>query len=136
MVGSGPTSFDLLGFTHFWAKSRKGSWVVKRRTAKDRFSRTLHRISMWCRAHRHEPITTQHAVLVRKLRGHDAYYGITGNARALGVLRHWVKRIWHEWLARRSWRTKLTWVRMNALLVRFPMPPARVVHSIYRVANP
>ena len=34
-----PGSFELLGFTHFWAKSRKGNWVVKQKTAKDRLSR-------------------------------------------------------------------------------------------------
>jgi group II intron reverse transcriptase/maturase len=130
--GDGPKSFDLLGFTHFWGKSLKGNWVVKRKTAKDRMSRTLHRISMWCRNNRHLPIREQHTALVRKLRGHDAYYGITGNARALQVLRHWVVRIWHKWLNRRSWKAKMTWARMTALLRSLPMPAACAVHSIYR----
>jgi group II intron reverse transcriptase/maturase len=134
--GSGAASFDLLGFTHFWGKSRKGNWVVKRKTAKDRFSRTLKRLSEWCRTNRHLPIKEQHAALVRKLRGHDAYFGITGNARALSALRPLVQRIWHRWLARRSWKSVWTWSRMNMLLARLPLPPARVVHSIYRVANP
>jgi RNA-directed DNA polymerase len=128
--GSGAASFDLLGFTHFWGKSRKGNWVVKRKTAKDRFSRTLKRISEWCRTNRHRPIKEQHAVLVRKLRGHDAYFGVTGNARALGALRQLVRRIWHRWLARRSWKSAWTWSRMNTLLARLPLPPARVVHSV------
>jgi RNA-directed DNA polymerase len=110
--------------------------VVKQKTAKDRFSRTLRRISVWCGAHRHEPIKEQHAALVRKLRGHDAYYGITGNARALDALRQRVRRIWHKWLSRRSWKTGMTWPRMHQLLGVFPLPPARVVHSIYRVAKP
>jgi retron-type reverse transcriptase len=35
--GDGSRTFDLLGFTHFWGKARSGKWVVKRRTAKDRF---------------------------------------------------------------------------------------------------
>jgi len=134
--GSGSASFDLLGFTHFWGKSRKGHWVVKKQTAKDRFSRTLKRISEWCRANRHLPIKEQHAALARKLRGHDAYFGVTGNARALSALRHHVRRIWQRWLGRRSWKSKWTWARMNALLARLPLPNARVVHSIYRVANP
>jgi RNA-directed DNA polymerase len=134
--GNGSGSFDVLGFTHFWGRSRKGSWVVKRKTAKDRFSRALRRISMWCRAHRHEPVKEQHAALARKLKGHDAYYGITGNARALDALRQWVRRIWHKWLSRRSWKTGLTWPRMQRLLAVLPLPPARVIHSIYRVANP
>jgi group II intron reverse transcriptase/maturase len=134
--GKGPGSFDLLGFTHFWGRSRKGNWVVKRKTAKDRLSRTLRRISMWCRVNRHLPISVQHAALTKKLRGHDAYYGITGNHGALSVLRRWVTRIWRKWLARRSWKDRMTWERMNRLLGTFPLPPARVVHSIFRVANP
>jgi hypothetical protein len=134
--GGGPSSFDLLGFTHFWGKSRKGNWVVQRKTAKDRLSRTLRRISMWCSSNRHRPIKEQHAALVRKLRGHDAYYGITGNARALVVMRQWVRRIWQKWLNRRSWKAGMTWTRMNQLLGVFPLPPARVVHSTYRAANP
>ena len=46
---SRPGTFDLLGFTHYWAKSRKGYWVVKQKTAADRFRRTLRRIAEWCR---------------------------------------------------------------------------------------
>jgi RNA-directed DNA polymerase len=134
-AGGGPTSFDLLGFTHFWGKSRKGNWVVKKKTAKDRFSRTLRRIATWCKLNRHLPIKDQHTALARKLRGHDAYYGLTGNARALVVLRLRVQRIWQTWLNRRSWKAKVTWTRMNQLLGIFPLPPARVVHSIYRAAN-
>jgi hypothetical protein len=82
------------------------------------------------------PIKEQHTALARKLRGHDAYYRITGNARALVVLRLRVRRIWQTWLNRRSWKAKVTWTRMNQLLGIFPLPPARVVHSIYRAANP
>jgi len=134
--GGASSSFDLLGFTHYWAKSRKGNWVVKRQTMSARLSRALKRISLWCRAHRHLPIKEQHAALSRKLRGHDSYYGITGNARALSRLRYLVRRVWRKWLNRRSWKTALTWKRMNRLLEVFPLPPARVVHSVYRSANP
>jgi len=132
----GPRSFDLLGFTHYWGRSRKGSWAVKRKTAKDRFSRALHRITMWCRENRHLKVSMQHAALSKKLRGHDAYYGITGNGRALVVLRWRVTKVWRKWLNRRSWKGRMPWDRMNRLLKRLPLPPARVVHSVYRVANP
>ena len=75
-------SFALLGFTHFWGRSRKGRWIVQRKTAKDRFTRSLREIGQWCRAHRHWPVAAQQAALRRRLQGHYAYYGITGNARA------------------------------------------------------
>jgi group II intron reverse transcriptase/maturase len=124
-------SFDLLGFTHFWGRSLKGNWVVKRKTAKDRFKRALRRIAMWCRKYRHAPIDMQHKRLSMKLRGHDAYYGITGNGEALANLRHHVERSWFKWLRRRSWRSRWTWERMCRLLKAMPLPPVRVVHSIY-----
>jgi RNA-directed DNA polymerase len=133
----GPGTFDLLGFTHFWGRSRKGVWVVKRRTARSRFGRTLRRIAEWCRVHRHQPVAKQHAALNRKLKGHDAYYGITGNCSALGRLRHWVERIWRKWLSSRSQHGRLSWKRMRALLRVFPLARPRVVHSaLPRAAKP
>jgi group II intron reverse transcriptase/maturase len=127
-----PGSFELLGFRHFWGRSRKGHWVVKRKTASSRFSRTMRRIASWCRVNRHLPIADQHRALSAKLRGHDAYFGITGNYRALSVLRHQVARAWHKWLSRRSRKAMLDWVQMNSLLRWHPLPPARVVHSVIR----
>lgn len=122
-----PGSFDLLGFTHFWGRSRKGGWVVKQWTAKDRFRRALHRLREWCLRNRHRPLKEQHRALTRKLRGHYAYYGITSNARRLTSFLHKACRAWYAALARRSQR-RLTWRAMNALLKRFPLPAPRIVH--------
>jgi group II intron reverse transcriptase/maturase len=134
----GEDSFDMLGFTHFWARSRKGRWVVKRKTAKGRFGRGLRRIGRWCRWNRHQPVVAQHAALNRKLQGHYAYYGITGNARALSRFRREVERTWRFWLSRRSrQRADMTWEKFQRLLQRYPLAPPRVVHSVYRyAANP
>ena len=125
-------SFAMLGFTHYWGRSRKGRWVVKRKTAKDRFSRALRGIGQWCRKHRHWKVRDQHAVLSRKLRGHYAYYGITGNSPALRRLRTEAGRKWCKWLGRRSWSGRMTWDRFTRLLKTYPLPPARVVHNVYR----
>lgn len=121
-------SFDFLGFTHYWGRSRRGRWVVRQKTAQSRFKRTLKTIALWCCRHRHLPVRVQWTALCSKLTGHDAYYGVTGNYRALSRLRYQVALIWRRWLARRSQRG-LTWARFNRLLERYPLPPARVVHS-------
>jgi hypothetical protein len=105
--------------------------VVQRKTAKTRFSRALRQIGQWCRRNRHRPVAEQQQVLSRKLRGHNAYYGITGNARALSRFRFEVQRHWRKWLNRRSQATRLNWPTFSRLLKRYPLPPARVVHSIY-----
>ncbi len=130
--GDGPGTFDLLGFTHFWARSRKGTWVVKRKTAASRMRRTLKAIAAWGKAHRHWRVRDQHAALGRKLRGHDGYFGITGNSSSLRVLRHWVERIWRYWLDRRSQNRHMPWERFAALLKRYPLPPPVAVHSVLR----
>jgi RNA-directed DNA polymerase len=121
-------SFDLLGFTHFWAKSRKGRWTIQRRTAKDRFRRALKRIALWCRRNRHRPIREQHTQLWRKLKGHYAYYGLSGNDRALNRLRFCVERVGVKWLSRRSQRGWLNWLKASRLLARLPLPQPRIVH--------
>ena len=134
--GPRPRSFDLLGFTHFWGLSRRGKWVVRRKTASNRLSRSVKRIAEWCRAHRHDAVRDQHVRLAQKVHGHYAYFGVTGNARALGYFLHAVERVWHKWLDRRS-HAGMTWDRFKRLLQRLPLPPVRVVHSIYlRAANP
>ena len=125
-------SFAMLGFTHYWGRSRKGRWVVKRKTAKERFSRALRGIGQWCRSHRHRSLREQHAALSRKLRGHYAYYGITGNGPALARFRHEVRRCWHKWLGRRSWGGRMSWERFARVLNTYPLPLARVVHSVCR----
>lgn len=127
-------SFALLGFTHFWGRSRKGRWVVQRKTAKDRFTRSLRDIGHWCRAHRHWPVAAQQAALRRKLQGHYAYYGITGNGRALARFLYEVRRLWRKWLHRRSWHGRMTWEKFDRLTERYPLPQPRVVHSVYRRA--
>jgi RNA-directed DNA polymerase len=130
--GSQPGTFDFLGFTHYWGKSRRGKWVIKRKTAHQRFSRGLKQIAEWCRHNRHRPVVEQHQELCQKLRGHFAYYGITGNDLWLQKFRQGVKRAWQKWLHRRSRSaTDMPWDRFNRLLQRYRLPPARVVHSIY-----
>lgn len=131
---SGPGTFDFLGFTHYWAKSRRGNWVVKQKTARGRFTRAVQSIAQWCKRHRHEPIPDQHARLNQKLRGHYAYYGITGNSQSLPRFRHEVTCIWRKWLGRRRRSDHLTWERFYRLLERYPLAPAIAVHSIYRHA--
>jgi len=45
--GGSPGTFDLLGFTHYWGRSRAGKWVVKRRTAASRLQRAIMKIATW-----------------------------------------------------------------------------------------
>jgi len=77
-------------------------------------------------------VVEQQRVLSCKLWGHEAYYGINGNARVQSRFRFEVQWRWRKWLNRRSHATRLNWPAFNhRLLKRNPLPPAQVVHSIY-----
>jgi group II intron reverse transcriptase/maturase len=130
-----PGTFDLLGFTHYWGLSLKKTWVVKRKTARDRFSRAVVSIANWCRRNRHLPIKEQHKALCQKLRGHFGYYGITGNSTMLACFHHEVRRIWRKWLSRRRRAFQYPWKRFARMLVRYPLPKAICVHSVCRVVK-
>lgn len=120
--GVGQETFDLLGFKLFWAMSERGYWVIKVETAPSRFTRTLHRLSEWCRTHRHLPVVAQWKKICRSLVGHFNYFGVVGNAGRLLALRHEVYGIWRRWLNRRSQRARMTWGKMRLLSQRYPLP--------------
>jgi hypothetical protein len=92
------------------------------------------RIGDWCRLHRHRGMFDQFRMLVQKLEGHYAYYGITGNGRGLNQVRTETQKLWYKWLRRPSREPGgMTWDWMNRMLKEtFVFPHARVVHSIYR----
>jgi RNA-directed DNA polymerase len=125
-------TFDLLGFTHYRGPSRQGNWVVKRKTAGSRFRRAIQAITQWCRLHRHWPVGEQHATLSQKLRGHYAYYGITGNAVCLSRFHHEVVGVWRKWLGRRKRGGPPPWEQFMAMLRRYPLPAAVSLHPVYR----
>jgi len=133
----GSRSFDMLGFTFYWAKSLKGNWVVKQKTSKGRLKQALSRVKEWCKANRHRPIEEQQQALAQKLRGHYGYYGITGNSARITKFRYEVNKLWRKWLSRRSQKSRLSWEAFNRLLIRYPLPPPIAIHSVCRhAANP
>jgi RNA-directed DNA polymerase len=125
---SKPATVDLLGFTHYWGKSRKGKWTVAKRTMSRRLTRAVQSIYQWCRTYRHQPVREQWTRLSQKIRGHYAYYGVTGNGRMLRNFRHEVRRAWRKWLNRRNRERRMTWEKFARLEKRYPLPLPRIYH--------
>jgi RNA-directed DNA polymerase len=122
------TSFNFLGFSHVWGRSRKGNAVVRQLTAKDRLARTLKAFTQQCCRMRHWPLRDQHRRLAQMLRGHFAYFGITGNYDRLNNLLYQVRRCWRKWLSRRSDRRNLPWTVFARIEAHFPLPAPVIIH--------
>jgi RNA-directed DNA polymerase len=129
--GKGPDSFDFVGFTFYWRRTRNGHWQVWCKTRRASLRRAKKSIYDWCRRHRHRSIEEQHAALTRRLRGHFNYFGVSGNDHSLMLLVEATKRAWYKWLCRRSQRTRLNWERCTDLLLWWPLPRPRITVQIW-----
>ena len=128
--GGKPGSFDYQGWTLYWGQTRRGSNIPKAKTSSKRFTRTLKQIKEWGWRNRHLRLKEQWQQLNAKLRGHDAYYGVSHNIRMLQQLRSEVQKQWRGWLNRQNRRGGYSWEQFNGLLGQLPLAPARIVHTI------
>jgi group II intron reverse transcriptase/maturase len=129
--GRGPASFDFLGFTLYWRRTRSGRWQMWCKTRRARLRRSIQAVAEYCRRHRHDPVKDQHAALTRRLRGHYNYFGVNGNWRSLNSLVKAAARTWFLWLRRRGQKHRLNWERFKALLRRLPLPEPRITVTVW-----
>jgi RNA-directed DNA polymerase len=128
--GDGNGTFDFLGLTHYWTRSRRGYWVINRRTARKRLRRTKKALWRWCRTNRHLPLQDQHRMLGQKLQGHFQYYGIRGNYRMLAEVHLHAEAAWRYWLSRRSHKSAISWEKFQKLRKVFVLPTPKIVHRL------
>jgi RNA-directed DNA polymerase len=126
----GKGTFEFLGVTHYWAQSRRGYGVIKRRTAKKRVRRTIQALWQWCCSNRHLKVREQYRALCQKRRGHYQYYGIRGNYRLRQEVFQQAERAWRYWRRRRSQKGTLTGDKIERWRARFPFPAPRILHTI------
>jgi group II intron reverse transcriptase/maturase len=129
--GKGPATFDFLGFTLYWRRTRGGRWRLACKTRRARLGRAIQAVYAWCRGQRHEEVAVQHAGLRSRLQGHYNYFGVNGNLKSLACLLWHARRAWYKWLNRRSQRTRWTWERFLDLVRDFPLPNPRVMVQIW-----
>ena len=125
-----PGTFDFLGFTFYWAKSLRGFWVIKKKTARKRLMRFMKTLWDRCMRNRHNPLKEQHKALCEKLRGYYQYFGVRSNYRALETVRNHAVRAWRFRLSRRSHKGGLSWEKYEKIISDFPSPLPRIIHNI------
>ena len=129
--GQGPATFDFVGVTFYWRRTRTGHWRMGCKTRRASLRRAKQAIYDWCRRHRHQSVEAQHAALSRRLRGHFNSCGVNGNVQSLLRLVGATKRAWYKWLCRRSQRRRLTWERCTDFLRQRPLPRPRIMVRIW-----
>jgi len=128
-------TFDFLGFTHFCGTSRRGKFIVGRRTSRKKFRKKCKELNEWLRKIRNFlPAKEWWPILAAKLRGHYQYYGVSGNMPSLQRFHRVALRLALKWLNRRSQRRSFSWEGFNRYLQHYPLPKPRIVHNLYTLS--
>jgi group II intron reverse transcriptase/maturase len=122
-----PETFNFLGFTFICGRSRRGSFLIKRKTRSDRLRAKLAEIKEELRQRMHQPIPEQGEWLAQVIRGYFAYYAVPTNYAALGDFREQVIWLWLRSLRRRSQKDGTLWERIKKLANDF-LPRPRILH--------
>jgi RNA-directed DNA polymerase len=122
-----PETFDFLGFTFICGKSRRGNFLLQRKTRRDRMRTKLQEIKLELRRRMHSPIPEQGRWLRQVVTGHFGYFAVPTNGRALNALRFYITDLWRRTLRRRSQRSGLTWDRTTKLTDHW-LPKPQILH--------
>ena len=107
-----PETFNFLGFTHICGRSRRGKFMVLRKTDADRMRNKVQEIKRILRERMHWSIQDVGQWLKVVLTGHYRYYGVPRNGKMLSRFRWIVMKLWLKTLRRRSQKHRITWKRM------------------------
>ncbi len=126
-----PGTFDFLGFTFYRAKSLRGYWVIKKKTAKKRLRRFMKALWDWCMKNRHEPLKEQYKVLCEKLLGYYQYFGVRCCCKALEKVFHHAVRAWRFQLSRRSHKGSRSCVNSEIWILVLRLPLLLIIQVLW-----
>ena len=131
-----PETFNFLGFTHYMGKTRRGDYMMKRKTQSSRLTRKLKAVRERARQMMHRSLPEQHEWLRSVLRGHYRYYGVRCNSPSLKSFYRQVRRIWRDALRGRNRNRDLTWADYDKLLTHYPLPEPRLRNHTLQMPIP
>src|SRR6201984_624376 len=104
-----PETFDFLGLTFICGKSRRGKFLVTRKSTRDRMRAKLKKIKKGLRLRRPQPIPKQGKWLAQVVGGYFNYHAVPTNGPALATFRFLVTELWRRTLRRRSQKDRMKW---------------------------
>lgn len=125
-------TFDFLGFTHYCGRSRKGAFLLGRKTSGKQFRKKSQAMNGWLKSIRNAgKVKEWWPVLKAKLTGHYQYYGVSGNYQSINRYYRLTRRLTLKWLNRRSQKKSFSWEGFQKYLDRYPLPRPKVMHNFY-----
>ena len=117
-------SYNFLGFTCYWGKSRQGNfWRLKYTTRKDRFAEKLKGLRQYLRCQLNKRNKAQVlSNVIRVVKGWINYHGISDNQRRVSSFIYQSKHIIHGWFNRMGGKRGMNWKRLAEVLKQVNYP--------------
>lgn len=126
-----PETFDFLGFTFYYGKSRKGNPCVMLSTNRKKFRQKLKDTKLWLYQNRTMPVKEMIKALNLKLVGHYRYYGITFNGKMIANYLHRVQQFLFKSLNRRSDKKSYSWNGYIEMLKYYPLAKPKIYCGLF-----
>jgi group II intron reverse transcriptase/maturase len=132
--GGKPDTLYFLGFTHYCTTSRKGRFMVGRKTEKSRLKRSMNHLQSRIREAMHSKVDVQIARINRTLKGHYNYYGMGGNFQSLAKVYNLAVLYLKKTLSRRSQKGNVTWELFYKIIEKHPIsrPYIKIPYKEFR----
>jgi RNA-directed DNA polymerase len=125
-------TFDFLGFTFYYGKTRFGKITPKLKTKPKAMSSKLKKVKLWFKGIRNQMSLKEiWNIFCAKLRGHVQYYGVSHNIKCVEKFLYEARKIAFKWLNRRSQRISFTWKKFEKFLEKYPLPQAKIIHRLF-----
>lgn len=126
-------TYNFLGFTCYWGKSRYGTtWRLKYTTRRDRFTEKLKSMREYLRSQLNErnkmQVLTQ---TIRVVQGWINYHGISDNQRRVKSFIRESRRAIYLWFRRMGGKRKMNWRRLLVVLERINFPSKWKTSSMF-----
>jgi RNA-directed DNA polymerase len=121
-MGARLPTFNFLGFTCYWGKSRKGFWRLKYTSRKDRFAAKLKGLREFLWKHLADQTKEILKIAIRVIRGWVNYHHISDNERKVEAFLQQSRRIIFRWINRKGRKHPLNWTNYNKLLKAIEFP--------------
>ena len=122
-----PETFNFLGFTFICGKSRKGGFLIKRKTRRDRMRAKLKAVSQEMRRRMHQRVPDLGSWLRHVVKGYFHYHAVPTNIHALQEFRDEITQRWRRALSRRSDKGAIAWDQMVRIADAW-LPQPRILH--------
>ena len=126
-------TYNFLGFTCYWGRSRKGHWRLKYKSRADRFTGKLKGLREYLKKSLNQDTESTIERVKMVVEGWVNYHAISDNQRRVSSFIYESRRMLLRWINRKGGKRKMNWKTFDTLLKEMNYPHRFKTTSMFTV---